>query len=52
MLKIVVNVILGLAAALLLIGVIGEKDERKCQNVTIAFVTVCALIFGLNKWLM
>lgn len=46
-----VNVLLGIAAAALLLGVIGERDERKNQNLTLAFVTVCVLIFALNKLL-
>lgn len=46
-----VNVLLGIAAAVLLCGIVGERDERKKQNVTIAFVVVCVLIFALNKLL-
>lgn len=44
-----VNILLGIAAAVLLAGIIGEKDEHHNQNVTIAFVAVCFLIFALNK---
>lgn len=44
-----VNVLLGIAAAVLLFGVVGERDERRNQNITIAFVAVCLLIFALNK---
>ncbi len=46
-----VNVLLGIAAAVLLIGVIGEKDKQKSKEITIAFAIVCALIFALNKML-
>lgn len=48
---IIVNVLLGIAAAVLLLGVIGESDKDRHQNVTIAFVAICALIFALNKLL-
>lgn len=43
-----VNVLLGIAAAVLL-GIIGEQNERRNQNLTLAFVAVCVLIFALNK---
>jgi hypothetical protein len=45
------NILLGIAAVVLLLGVVGERDERRHQNVTIAFVAVCFLIFALNKLL-
>lgn len=45
------NVLLGIAAAILLIGVIAEQDKQKEKNITIAFVAVCVLIFALNKML-
>lgn len=44
-----VNVLLGIAAAVLLLGIIGEQNERRNQNLTLAFVAVCVLIFTLNK---
>lgn len=45
---IVLNIILGLVATVLLIGVIGETDRTKQQNITIAFVGVLALIIAAN----
>lgn len=42
------NIAAGIAAALLLIGVIGEKNEQKGKNLTLAFVEICALIIALN----
>lgn len=41
---IILNVMLGLVAAVLLIGVIGERDDKKQQNVALAFMAVVALI--------
>lgn len=43
------NVLLGIAAAVLLLGIIGEKNERRNQNLTIAFAIVCVLILALNR---
>lgn len=43
-----VNVVAGIAAGILLIGVIGEKNEQKGKNLTMAFVAICALIVALN----
>lgn len=40
----IINIVLALVAALLLLGVIGEKDGLKQQNITIAFVAVIVLI--------
>lgn len=45
---VVLNVLLGFAAAVLLIGVIGEKDERKQRNLTWAFMAVDLMIICLN----
>lgn len=42
------NIIMGIAAAVLLIGVLGEKEKEKQQNITIAFVGVLALIITAN----
>lgn len=44
----ILNILLGFAAALLLLGVIGEKDTEKQRNVTTAFVVVVLLIVCLN----
>lgn len=45
---IALNILLGLVAAVLLLGVIAEQDKDKNQNVTIAFVAVVALIIAVN----
>lgn len=45
---IALNILLAVVAAVLLLGVIGEKDDRKNTNVTIAFAAVVALIIALN----
>ena len=45
----IINIVLGLAATLLLLGVIGEKDGLRQQNITIAFVAVIVLIIALNR---
>lgn len=45
---IILNVMLGLVAAVLLIGVIGERDDKKQQNVALAFMAVVALIICMN----
>lgn len=44
-----INILLGVAALVLLLGVIGEKDRAKHFNITLAFVSVVALIAVLNK---
>lgn len=41
-------ILLGLAAAVLLLGVIAERDKDKAQNITIAFVAVVVLIIAVN----
>ena len=45
----IINIVLALVAALLLFGVIGEKDGLRQQNITIAFVAVIVLIIALNR---
>lgn len=45
---IALNILLAVVAAVLLLGVLGEKDKAKHQNITIAFVAVLALIIALN----
>lgn len=46
----IINIVLALVAALLLLGVIGEKDGLRRQNITIAFVAVIVLIIALNRF--
>lgn len=46
----IINILLGLVAALLLLGVIGKKDGLRQQNITIAFVAVIMLIIALNRF--
>ena len=41
----IINIVLALVAALLLFGVIGEKDGLRQQNITIAFVAVIAVSY-------
>ena len=45
---IILNVLLGLVAAFLLVGVIGEKDDKKQRNLTLAFMALTALIICMN----
>lgn len=45
---IALNILLGLVAAVLLLGVIAERDKEKNKNITIAFVAVVALIIAVN----
>lgn len=45
---IALNILLAVVAAILLLGVLGERDKAKHQNITIAFVAVVALIIALN----
>lgn len=45
---IALNILLAVAAAVLLLGVIAEKGKEKNRNITIAFVAVVALIIALN----
>lgn len=42
------NILLGVVAAVLLIGVIGEQDKNKSMHITIAFVAVVLLIMCAN----
>jgi hypothetical protein len=42
------NGLLALVAAVLLLGVIGEKDKDKNKNITSAFWAVVVLIIALN----
>jgi hypothetical protein len=44
-----INTLLGVAALVLLLGVVGEKDKAKQFNITLAFVSVVALIAVLNR---
>lgn len=44
-----VNIVAGLAAAALLLGVIGERDALKQRNLTLAFFGVVLLILGINR---
>lgn len=46
-----INILLGLVAAVLLLGVIGEKNPAKNQNITISFVATVALIIALNTFM-
>lgn len=48
----IINIVLALVAALLLFGVIGEKDGLRQQNITIAFVAVIVLIIALNRFFL
>lgn len=45
------NIILGIAAVILLIGVIGERDTQKQRSITMAFVGVLVLIIAANAFL-
>jgi hypothetical protein len=46
----IINILLALVAALLFLGIIGEKDGLRQQNITIAFVAVIVLIIALNRF--
>ena len=48
---ITLNIILVIVAAVLLIGVIGERDTQKQRSITIAFVGVIFLIIAANAFL-
>jgi len=43
-----INIILGLVATHLYLGVCGEKDAEHRRDITIAFVAVVTLIIALN----
>lgn len=45
---IALNILLAVVAAVLLLGVLGEKDNKKHTNITIAFAAVVLLIIALN----
>lgn len=47
-LTIALNILLAVVAAVLLLGVVSERDKDKNRNITIAFVAVVALIIALN----
>ena len=44
----IANTLLAIAAGVLFLGTIAEKDEKKAKNVTTAFVAVMAAIAILN----
>ena len=48
---IILNIILGIVAVVLLIGVIGERDTQKQRSITKAFVAVIVLIIAANTFL-
>ena len=41
---IIFNILLAIAAAILFLGVVAEKDEKRHGNITIAFVIVMTVI--------
>ena len=45
---IAINILLAVVAAVLLLGVLGEKDKSRHRNITIAFAAVVLLIIALN----
>ena len=45
---IAINILLALVAAVLLLGVIAEKEKGRNTNITIAFTAVVLLIIALN----
>lgn len=45
---IALNIMLAVVAAVLLLGVIADKDKAKNTNITIAFVAVVLLIIAPN----
>lgn len=45
---IAINILLTLATAVLLLGVIGEKDREKHRNITIAFTVVLLFTLCIN----
>lgn len=45
---IALNVLLGIIATILFFGVVGEKDTKKHQNITLAFVATLLCIAALN----
>ena len=45
---IAINILLGVVAAILLLGVIAEKDKVRNHNITLAFAAVALLIIAAN----
>lgn len=45
---IAINILLAVVAAVLLLGVIGERDKDRQQNITVAFGAVVLLIIAFN----
>ena len=43
-----VNILLGIVAGILFIGVVGEKDKEKHKNITTAFVATLLFTLALN----
>ena len=48
---IALNILLAVVAAVLLLGVLGERDKERHRNITIAFAAVILLIIALNKFM-
>ena len=46
---VVVNTLLGAGVAILTLGVIGEKDEQRSQNLAVALVCYVGLIIAVNN---
>lgn len=46
--KVFTNIILGIAAAVLLLGVIAEKEKEKRRDVTLCFIATMATIVAAN----
>lgn len=44
----IINILTGIAAAVLFLGVMAEKDPGHRRHITIAFVAVIALIIAFN----
>jgi hypothetical protein len=44
----IANIFLGIAAGVLFLGVVAEKDKEAHKNITIAFVATLAVITVLN----
>ena len=45
---ITLNILMAVVAAVLLLGVLGEKDSKRHESITIAFVAVIVLIICAN----
>lgn len=48
---IALNILLAVVAAILLLGVLGERDKTRHMNITLAFVAVVVLIIALNVFM-